>query len=85
MVSYLIMSRTQSQAYRIANLAARSGYYAKIIRPPAEISSGDCSYAVKVPERQLADVLAMLNRNGIERGKVYLYRADGTTEENYEL
>jgi hypothetical protein len=61
------------------NLTVQSGYYAKIIRPPADISPGDCSYAVKVPERQLADILAMLNREGIEPGKVYMYRSDGVT------
>jgi hypothetical protein len=48
------------------------------MRPPAEVSEGGCSYAVKVPERQISEILALLNSNGIERGKVYLYRPDGS-------
>jgi hypothetical protein len=70
-----------SQAQRLANYLARTGYYASVTRPPAEISNGDCVYAVKVPERQFAEILRLINQVGFERGKIYVYRPDGSTNE----
>jgi hypothetical protein len=81
MISYLILCRTQSQAHRIAGLIVHSGHYATVMRPPAEISSGNCTFSVKVPERQIGDILALLKKSGIERGKIYVYRPDGSADE----
>jgi hypothetical protein len=50
------------------------------MRPPAEITKGSCSFAVKVAERQLIQLLALLKDSGLKYGKVYAYFPDGSTQ-----
>jgi len=81
MTTYLIMCRTMSQGQRLANALARSGFYASVVRPPASISHGDCVYAVKVPERQIIQIIKLINQYNFEHGKIYVYYPDGRTLE----
>jgi len=81
MSSYLIMARTQAYAMRITRMLVSHNLYATIIRPPASITHGECAFAVKVAQRQFAEVRAALQRSGLEYGKIYLLSPDGNAEE----
>ncbi|MDR2360258.1 MAG: DUF3343 domain-containing protein [Oscillospiraceae bacterium] len=80
LTTYLIMCKNQTAALRLADYLSGKGFYASLTRPPAGITGGDCSFAVKVAERQLIQALAALNESGLRHGKVYAYFPDGRTQ-----
>lgn len=81
MVYYLIVCRSLTYAQRTANLLERAGITARILRSPKSISGEGCSYAVRVSERRLSDVLVLLNRAELPPRRVYIVNADGGVRE----
>ncbi|MDR3149220.1 MAG: DUF3343 domain-containing protein [Oscillospiraceae bacterium] len=80
LTTYLIMCKNQTAALRLAEYLSGQGFYASVMRPPAESTKGSCSFAVKVAERQLIQLLASLKDSGLKYGKVYAYFPDGSTQ-----
>ena len=76
----LITFRSLTHAQRAARLLERGGCPAAVFRPPQELLSNQCGYAVRVPEGCLREAVRRLSAEGLLEGKVY--RRQG---EKYEV
>ena len=76
----LITFRALTHAQRGARLLAGQGCPASVIRPPQELLSNHCGYALRLPEGCLRDALRLLREEGLLEGKAY--RRQG---EKYEV
>ena len=72
----LITFRALTHAQRAAKRMAGIGCPANVIRPPQELTSGQCGYAVRVPEGCLRDAVRTLTGEGLLEGKVYRRRGE---------
>ena len=73
----LITFRALTHAQRGARLLERSGCPASVLRPPQELATGQCGYAVRIPEGCLREALRQLTAQGLLEGKVYRRQGDG--------
>lgn len=81
MVYYLIVCRSLTYAQRTAAALERAGITAHMLRSPRSISGDGCSHSVKVSQRSLSDALIVLNKVGLNPGKVYITAGDGSYRE----
>ena len=81
MVHYIIICRSLTYAQRTAKALERVGIMAIVTKPPAEISGNGCAYCVKIREKNLSEALKVMKSSGLNYGKVYLLREDGSGEE----
>ena len=69
---YLIMCRSLTYAQRIEKALASAGLRPRLLRAPAEISPKGCSYAVRLPARQLSGAMTVLNRTRLPYLGIYV-------------
>lgn len=81
MVYYLIICRSLTYAQRTAYALERAGITAFVLRTPKVIAGEGCSHAVKVSERNLADSLQILKREGLPPRQVFIVSSDGSYKE----
>lgn len=81
MVYYLIICRSLTYAQRTAQVLARVGIVAHIMRAPRSIAGEGCSHGVKIAQRRLGEALILLNRAGLSPSRVYLTAPDGSYQE----
>lgn len=81
MVHYMIICRSLTYAQRTARAMENAGITAIVMRSPTEISGSDCSYCVKISEKNLALALMVMKRAGLDPGRIYLKRSDGSSDE----
>ena len=93
MIYYLIVCRSLTYAQRTAAVLERAGITARILRAPKSIAGEgcsrqtissdkeECSYAVKVSERRLAQSLVLLKRADLPPKGVFITEADGSYRE----
>ena len=71
-MTYLIMCRSLTYAQRIENALASAGLRPRLLRAPAEISPKGCSYAVRIPPKQLSGAMTVLRRTGLPYLGIYV-------------
>ena len=69
---YLIMCRSLTYAQRIEKALSSAGLRPRLLRAPAEISPKGCSYAVRIPDRQLSGALTVLRRTRLPYLGIYV-------------
>ncbi len=69
---YLIMCRSLTYAQRIEKALSSAGLRPRLLRAPAEISPKGCSYAVRIPSRQLSGAMTVLRRTGLPYLAIYV-------------
>lgn len=78
---YLIMCRSLTYAQRSARELERNGITAGVIKAPAGLSGGGCSYCVSVSEPKGERAIGILRDKAMLQGKVFIQRNDGTAQE----
>ena len=73
----LIVCRSLTYAQRTAAALERSGISSHIVRTPAGLSSGGCSYSVRISEKRLTDAREALRRTGIAPVRILQTDGDG--------
>ena len=81
MLQYLILCRSLTYAQRAARVLDRAGVTAVVVRPPAGLGPHGCAYALRLREKALPAALRALRDAGLDHGKVWLLRPDGSGEE----
>ncbi len=76
----LIMCAGLTSAQRLTFVLERSGVGAYVVRPPQNLTSNGCSYAVTVKNRQLQDALKVMRENRLPIRKVFCKKGDGYRE-----
>ena len=71
-MNYLIMCRSLTYAQRIANALENAGIRVRVLRSPAELSPGGCSYSVRLPARFLARAMSVLKHTGLPYQGIYV-------------
>ena len=80
MKHYLIMCRSVTGAQRGARLLERSLIHAAATKAPKHLSRSGCAYAVRIRARA-EEAVAILRKNEIAIGKIYLAEDDGEYRE----
>lgn len=78
---YLIVSKSLTQAQRIARALERAGIAAEVSRSPRKISENGCGFGVKIQEQALAASLRALGSAGIGHNRIFLLTPDGGSRE----
>lgn len=78
---YLIMCRSLTYAQRAARTLERVGISAGVIKAPAGLTGNGCSYCVTVSLNKGKKAVDKLRSENLLQGKIYLQRADNSTEE----
>lgn len=78
---YLIMCRSLTYAQRAARALERSGIATGVIKAPAGLTGNGCSYCVTVSATKGQRAVKILRSENLLQGKVYLQKADSSTEE----
>ncbi|MDR3206952.1 MAG: DUF3343 domain-containing protein [Oscillospiraceae bacterium] len=73
----LIACRSLTYAQRSARALENAGFTATVLRMPAALSDSGCGHAVKIPERMLAESVALLRDHGLLPKKAYVLTEDG--------
>jgi hypothetical protein len=73
----LIACRSLTYAQRTVRALESAGLTASILRMPAALSDSGCGYAVKIPERMLADSVTLLRGQGLTPKKAYVSTEGG--------
>ena len=72
----LITFRALTHAQRGARLLARYGCPSEPVRPPQELASGQCAYALRIREEFLPSAAARLAAEGLLEGKIWRRRGE---------
>ena len=80
-MSALILFRTLLFAQRGQRLLGRFGIPGTVVKAPRGVEDRGCTYAVRLSERRRAQALEVLNKQGMEHGRVFLQLPDGSMEE----
>lgn len=80
---YIFMCRSLTYAQSAARILERNAVTAAIRKAPSGISTGGCSYSVSVSPRKAVQAAAVLRREGLLQGKIFLQRDDGTYTEAF--
>ena len=78
---YLIMCRSLTYAQRAARALERSGIGTGVLKAPAGLTGNGCSYCVTVSATKGQRAVKILRSENLLQGKVYLQKADSSTEE----
>lgn len=65
----------------MTNLLERSGITARYLRPPADLSSRGCGYAVRIGANHLQMAVGLLRPQGLEPIRIYSSGEDGVYRE----
>jgi len=68
-------------AQRTASLLERAGISAYIMRSPKSVDEEGCSHAVRIKERNVAQALKILAREGLSPKRVFILSGDGDYRE----
>ena len=77
----LIMFRSLTYAQRAAHRLERSGVTAGVRRAPPGLTDRGCAYCVRLRANRLVASLSLLEKHGLEHGKVFVQREDGSWQE----
>ncbi len=77
----LILFRSLTYAQRAARALERSGLTATIRKAPPGLSDRGCTYCVRIRARNLSGALALLAKQKLDHGKVFLAGPDGSWQE----
>lgn len=80
-MSALILFRTLLYAQRGAHLLAKNGIPGTVVKAPRLAEDRGCTYAIRLSERRRSRALEILKKQGMDYGRVFLVRPDGTLEE----
>lgn len=78
---YIFMCRSLTYAQSAARALEKNAISATIKKAPAGLSGSGCSYSVSVSQHKATAAAALLRREGLMLGKVFLQRDDGTFTE----
>ncbi len=78
---YLIVSRSLTQAQKIARTLERAGIPAGVSRLPRKLSAEGCGFGVKISESAFEDASGALTGAGINNIRVFLFAEDGGSRE----
>lgn len=78
---YIFMCRSLTYAQSAARALEKNAISATTKKAPAGLSGSGCSYSVSVSQRKAEAAAALLRREGLLQGKVFLQRDDGTFAE----
>ena len=78
---YIILCRSMTLAQRAANVLHAAGVFASVTKAPQSANPGGCTYGVKVGAHNLERVQTALREQGVQTGKVFAMRADGSVSE----
>ncbi len=78
---YYIVCRSLTYAQRTATTLRKDGIHGSVLRAPKVISTGGCSYAVRILENQLSRALTRMNEEGLSPVRVFLGDAGGEFRE----
>ncbi len=74
---YIFMCRSLTYAQSAARALERNAISATIKKAPAGLSGSGCSYSVSVSRYKAAAAAALLRREGLMQGKIFLQHDDG--------
>ena len=66
----IIMLRSLTYAQRAARALERMGFFVSVTKAPQELAQTGCHYGVKVRAAALDDALAVLERAGLQTGRI---------------
>ena len=78
---YIILCRSMTLAQRAANILRAAGIFASVTKAPQSANPGGCTYGVKVGAHNLEWAQTALREQGVQTGKVFALRADGSVSE----
>lgn len=80
-MSALILFRTLLYAQRGARVLSKFGIPCTVVKAPRLAEDRGCTYALRLSDRRRVRALEALRSQGMEHGRVFLVRPDGTLEE----
>ena len=80
-MSALILFRTLLYAQRGQRFLAGNGIPGTVVKAPRSTEDRGCTYAIRLSDRRRARALELMARQGIDHGRVFLLRPDGSLEE----
>ena len=78
---YIFMCRSLTYAQSAARLLEKNAVSASVRKAPAGLSAAGCSYSVSVSYSRGPAAAAVLRREGLLQGKIFLRRDDGSHTE----
>ncbi len=78
---YIFMCRSLTYAQSAARALERNAISATIKKAPAGLSGSGCSYSVSVSRHKAAAAAALLRREGLMQGKIFLQHDNGAYTE----
>ena len=72
MEHYVMIARSVTYAQQMQSVLSAGGVRSQMFRAPRELSDRGCSYAVRVPENQIALALTALRNARLAPVKIYL-------------
>lgn len=78
---YLILCRSLTYAQRAQRTIERAGGSGTVVKAPQEVTSGGCTYGVRVPAGKFELSMTALRKSGLPIGKTYRYESDGSLKE----
>lgn len=81
MNSYCITFRSVTPAQKGENLLRKFSYRVTLQRTPRWMEEKGCGYCLRLYTDRIGEIAALLRKNNVGYGKVYLLHPDGETEE----
>ena len=73
MEHYLILARSVTYAQRMQLALSRMGIRSRIFRAPRDLTDRGCSYAVQLAAEDLPAAAAMLRKESLDPGRIFVY------------
>lgn len=81
MRNYLITFRSVTFAQKAQRILQRAGILCGLQRTPKELSRRGCGYCLRLRPNEILSARNLLEAEGVEYGKCYAVREDGSMEE----
>lgn len=81
MQHYLILCRSLTYAQRAQRVIERAGGSGTVVKAPQEVTSGGCTYGVRVSAGKFDLAMDALRKTGLPIGKTYRYEPEGFLKE----
>lgn len=81
MMLCLITFRSVTPAQKGEAVLRRAGYICNLQRTPRWMEAQGCGYSLRVRYEDVSSCVQLLRKGNISFRKVYLHKADGSTEE----
>lgn len=78
---YLIMCRSLTYAQRAQRTLEREGLHGALVKAPQELSTGGCTYGVRLAAGKIEAGLRILRKTDLPLGKIYQYQPEGGFQE----